>query len=99
MAMEVYVWDSPLFGHRGVMLDTSRNFYGVEDILRTMEAMRTNKLKCSTGTSPTPILSHCCYLPSLTWPPRGLMAPLCNTLPLMSTRLSSSAWSMPSGFL
>ncbi|KAM1481631.1 hypothetical protein ACFX13_029346 [Malus domestica] len=44
VAVGVYVWDSPLFGHRGVMLDTSRNFYGVEDILRTIEAMSANKL-------------------------------------------------------
>ncbi|XVF06569.1 hypothetical protein REPUB_Repub06bG0060600 [Reevesia pubescens] len=40
----LYIWDAPLFAHRGVMLDTSRNYYGVEDILRTIEAMSANKL-------------------------------------------------------
>ncbi|OMO57999.1 hypothetical protein CCACVL1_25624 [Corchorus capsularis] len=40
----VYVWDSPLFAYRGLMLDTSRNYYEVEDILRTIEAMSANKL-------------------------------------------------------
>lgn len=40
----LYVWDSPLFGHRGVMLDTSRNYYAVEDILRTIMGMSANKL-------------------------------------------------------
>lgn len=44
VAVGVYVWDSPLFGHRGVLLDTSRNFYGVQDMLRTIEAMSANKL-------------------------------------------------------
>ncbi|OMO50164.1 hypothetical protein COLO4_38208 [Corchorus olitorius] len=38
------VWDSPLFAYRGLMLDTSRNYYEVEDILRTIEAMSANKL-------------------------------------------------------
>ncbi|KAJ4972215.1 hypothetical protein NE237_005314 [Protea cynaroides] len=38
------VWDAPMFGHRGVMLDTSRNYYGVEDIVRTIQAMSANKL-------------------------------------------------------
>ncbi|GMI79069.1 beta-hexosaminidase 2, BETA-HEXOSAMINIDASE 3 [Hibiscus trionum] len=40
----LYIWDAPLFAHRGIMLDTSRNYYGVEDILRTIEAMSANKL-------------------------------------------------------
>lgn len=38
------LWDAPLFQHRGLMLDTSRNYYGVEDILRTIAAMSMNKL-------------------------------------------------------
>lgn len=38
------VWDSPLFEHRGIMLDTSRNYYPVDDILRTIKAMSANKL-------------------------------------------------------
>lgn len=44
VAVGVEVHDSPVFGHRGVMLDTSRNYYEVEDILRTIEAMSANKL-------------------------------------------------------
>ncbi|KAH7544785.1 hypothetical protein FEM48_Zijuj01G0023100 [Ziziphus jujuba var. spinosa] len=44
VAVGLQVWDSPLFPHRGVMLDTSRNFYGVDDILRTIKAMSQNKL-------------------------------------------------------
>lgn len=40
----IYIQDSPLFGHRGVLLDTSRNYYGVEDITRTIKAMSANKL-------------------------------------------------------
>ncbi|GMI65091.1 beta-hexosaminidase 2, BETA-HEXOSAMINIDASE 3 [Hibiscus trionum] len=40
----LYIWDAPLFAHRGVMLDTSRNYYGVADILRTIEAMSANKV-------------------------------------------------------
>lgn len=44
VAVGVNVSDSPLFGHRGVMLDTSRNYYPVEDILRTIAALSANKL-------------------------------------------------------
>ena len=44
VAVGVNVSDSPLFGHRGVMLDTSRNYYPVEDILRTITALSANKL-------------------------------------------------------
>ncbi|KAF5752699.1 beta-hexosaminidase 2 [Tripterygium wilfordii] len=40
----LYVTDSPLFGHRGIMLDTSRIHCGGEDILRTIGAMSANKL-------------------------------------------------------
>lgn len=38
------MWDAPIFGHRGVLLDTSRNYYEVEDILRTIGAMSWNKM-------------------------------------------------------
>ncbi|XP_073007940.1 beta-hexosaminidase 2-like [Typha latifolia] len=38
------IYDFPLFPHRGVLLDTSRNFYPVGDILRTIRAMSHNKL-------------------------------------------------------
>lgn len=40
----LYLWDSPLFPHRGIMLDTSRNYYPVKDLLRTIGAMSANKL-------------------------------------------------------
>ncbi|KAJ4971025.1 hypothetical protein NE237_004124 [Protea cynaroides] len=38
------VWDAPLYGHRGVLLDTARNYYAVSDILRTIKTMSANKL-------------------------------------------------------
>ena len=38
------MWDSPLYPHRGITLDTSRNYYPVKDLLRTVEAMSMNKL-------------------------------------------------------
>ncbi|XP_047315030.1 beta-hexosaminidase 2-like [Impatiens glandulifera] len=44
VAAGIDVSDWPIFGHRGIMLDTSRNYYGVEDILRTISAMSENKL-------------------------------------------------------
>ncbi|XP_044499377.1 beta-hexosaminidase 2-like [Mangifera indica] len=44
VAVGVYVLDMPLFPHRGLMLDTSRNYYGVEDIKRTIRAMGANKM-------------------------------------------------------
>lgn len=40
----VYVWDDPIFAHRGLLLDTSRNYYGVGDIMRTIYAMSANKM-------------------------------------------------------
>lgn len=44
VAVEVHVTDAPLFGHRGLTLDTSRNYYPVKDLLRTIEAMSMNKM-------------------------------------------------------
>ncbi|ESW21141.1 hypothetical protein PHAVU_005G045300 [Phaseolus vulgaris] len=44
VAVGVHVWDSPLYPHRGITLDTSRNYYPVKDLLRTVEAMSMNKL-------------------------------------------------------
>ncbi|GFQ02303.1 beta-hexosaminidase 2 [Phtheirospermum japonicum] len=44
VACGLYIHDVPLFMHRGVMLDTSRNFYGVEDLLRLIKAIGMNKL-------------------------------------------------------
>ncbi|XP_026441772.1 beta-hexosaminidase 2-like [Papaver somniferum] len=40
----LYISDWAIFGHRGVLLDTSRNYYGVDDIIRTIKAMSANKL-------------------------------------------------------
>lgn len=44
VALGLRIRDSPIFPHRGLLLDTSRNFYPVEDILRTIGAMSANKL-------------------------------------------------------
>ncbi|KAL2330926.1 hypothetical protein Fmac_018507 [Flemingia macrophylla] len=44
VAVGVHVWDSPLYLHRGVLVDTARNYYPVKDLLRTVEAMSMNKL-------------------------------------------------------
>ncbi|KAK9128311.1 hypothetical protein Syun_017108 [Stephania yunnanensis] len=43
-AAGVVVEDGPLFSHRGLMLDTSRNYYGVEDLLRLIKGLSENKL-------------------------------------------------------
>jgi hexosaminidase len=40
----VYIRDQPNFPHRGLLLDTARNFYPVESILRTIRVMAYNKL-------------------------------------------------------
>ncbi|KAF8005902.1 hypothetical protein BT93_K0247 [Corymbia citriodora subsp. variegata] len=44
VAVGVDVRDWPIFSYRGILLDTSRNYYKVEDILRTIGAMSANKL-------------------------------------------------------
>ncbi|KAL2491423.1 Beta-hexosaminidase 2 [Abeliophyllum distichum] len=44
VASGLYISDVPLFVHRGIMLDTSRNYYGVNDLLRLIKAMSMNKL-------------------------------------------------------
>lgn len=41
---EIEISDHPLFTHRGILLDTARNYYPVRDILRTIRAMASNKL-------------------------------------------------------
>ncbi|KAK3394177.1 glycoside hydrolase family 20 protein [Podospora didyma] len=40
----VSIQDSPKFPHRGILLDTARNYMGVNDIKRTIDAMAWNKL-------------------------------------------------------
>ncbi|KAM0048521.1 putative beta-N-acetylhexosaminidase [Helianthus debilis subsp. tardiflorus] len=44
VAAGLVISDWPMFEHRGVVLDTSRNYYPVEDILRLIGAMSANKL-------------------------------------------------------
>lgn len=44
VATDIFIYDRPIFPHRGIMLDTSRNFYPKKDILRTINAMAGNKL-------------------------------------------------------
>ncbi|KAK4421571.1 Beta-hexosaminidase 2 [Sesamum alatum] len=44
VACGLYISDGPLFPHRGIMLDTARNYYGVEDLLRLIRAIDMNKL-------------------------------------------------------
>jgi hexosaminidase len=41
---DIEISDHPLFPHRGILLDTARNYYPVRDILRTIRAMAHNKL-------------------------------------------------------
>ncbi|PKA57412.1 Beta-hexosaminidase 2 [Apostasia shenzhenica] len=44
VASGITITDRPLFPHRGLMLDTSRNYYPVEDLKRTVAAMAANKM-------------------------------------------------------
>ncbi|ORE03813.1 hypothetical protein BCV72DRAFT_257614 [Rhizopus microsporus var. microsporus] len=44
VAHSVKIKDYPAFGHRGILLDTSRNFYPVQSILRTLDAQSYNKM-------------------------------------------------------
>lgn len=41
---EAFVEDAPLFPHRGVLLDTSRNYFGVNMLKRLVKALSYNKL-------------------------------------------------------
>ncbi|KAJ1655835.1 Glucosamine-6-phosphate isomerase (Glucosamine-6-phosphate deaminase) (GNPDA) (GlcN6P deaminase) [Dispira simplex] len=42
--LPLYIEDRPAYPHRGLLLDTSRNYFPVEDIKRTLDAMSYNKL-------------------------------------------------------
>lgn len=44
VAAGLVISDWPMFEHRGILLDTSRNYFGVEDLLRLIGAMSANKL-------------------------------------------------------
>ncbi|KAH6813024.1 beta-hexosaminidase 2 [Perilla frutescens var. frutescens] len=44
VACGLHISDAPLFAHRGVLLDTSRNFYELADLLRLIRAMSMNKM-------------------------------------------------------
>ncbi|KAL0921643.1 hypothetical protein M5K25_008737 [Dendrobium thyrsiflorum] len=44
VAAGINISDRPLFPHRGLLLDTARNFFTVEDIMRTVRAMSYNKM-------------------------------------------------------
>ncbi|KAL6513495.1 hypothetical protein OROGR_020981 [Orobanche gracilis] len=44
VACGLNISDAPLFMHRGVLLDTSRNYYEVEDLRSLIRAMGMNKL-------------------------------------------------------
>ncbi|KAJ1724172.1 Glucosamine-6-phosphate isomerase (Glucosamine-6-phosphate deaminase) (GNPDA) (GlcN6P deaminase), partial [Coemansia biformis] len=40
----VHIEDRPALAHRGLMLDTARNYYALADIKRTLDAMSYNKM-------------------------------------------------------
>ncbi|KAJ2256423.1 Glucosamine-6-phosphate isomerase (Glucosamine-6-phosphate deaminase) (GNPDA) (GlcN6P deaminase) [Coemansia sp. RSA 455] len=40
----VHIEDSPVYPHRGLSFDTSRNFYSVDSIFRILDAMAYNKM-------------------------------------------------------
>lgn len=44
IAYDVYINDEPAFKHRGILLDTSRNYMDKKSILKTIEAMAMSKL-------------------------------------------------------
>jgi hexosaminidase len=51
MGAPIEIRDEPAFPYRGFLLDTSRNFYGIEDIERTLEAMSWAKVSSDLASS------------------------------------------------
>lgn len=41
---DVMIQDKPLYGHRGISIDTARNFYPVESLLRQINALSMSKM-------------------------------------------------------
>jgi hexosaminidase len=44
IAGDVQIMDKPMYSHRGFMLDTSRNYFPISSIKRTLDAMGHSKL-------------------------------------------------------
>ncbi|KAJ2417183.1 Glucosamine-6-phosphate isomerase (Glucosamine-6-phosphate deaminase) (GNPDA) (GlcN6P deaminase), partial [Coemansia sp. RSA 2530] len=40
----IHIEDKPVLKHRGLLLDTARNYYPIGDIMRTLDAMSFNKM-------------------------------------------------------
>ncbi|CAR66369.1 DEHA2F18920p [Debaryomyces hansenii CBS767] len=40
----VYIWDTPIYQHRGLMIDTGRNFLTVKSILEQIDVMSLSKM-------------------------------------------------------
>ncbi|KAJ2746362.1 Glucosamine-6-phosphate isomerase (Glucosamine-6-phosphate deaminase) (GNPDA) (GlcN6P deaminase) [Coemansia sp. BCRC 34301] len=61
----IHIEDRPTLKHRGVLLDTARNYYPVSDIKRTLDAMSFNKLN----------IFHWHIVDSQSWPVESKMFP------------------------
>jgi len=44
ITIDLYIKYGPIFAHRGIMLDSGRNYYPLREIMRTIRAMGYNKL-------------------------------------------------------
>jgi hexosaminidase len=62
MAANVRLSDAPVFRHRGLMLDTARNFLPLYAMKRTLDAMAASKLNVlhwhATDSQSFPLQSH-----------------------------------------
>ncbi|KAI8063895.1 glycoside hydrolase superfamily [Gongronella butleri] len=56
------IHDKPVYTHRGILLDTSRNFYPLKDIFRQLDAMSYNKMNVfhwhATDSQAWPLVSE-----------------------------------------